>query len=92
MPSQFFKKGENKKGVRCMFKIKTTYPLWQYPIISLFLFHYLIKIKFRIKVLIAWRREIGIIPKNRKVILSDIMSFGHWLTGETLNAWWYSKP
>ncbi len=70
---------------------KTLYPLWQYPIIFAFLFAFLIKIRFKIKALTAWRREIGIIPKDRKPTFSGIMSFGHWLVGESIRDWWYAK-
>ena len=71
--------------------IKTPYPLWQYPIIFLFLFNYLIRVKFKIKAIIDWRREIGIIPKDHKVTFSDMISFGHWIAGETMNDWWHAK-
>ena len=67
---------------------KAPYPLWQYPIIFSFLFDYLIKIRFKIRAVISWRREIGVISKEHKVTFSDIMSFGHWAVGETMNGWW----
>jgi len=72
-----------------MHKIHTAYPLWQYPIIFLFLSIYLIKIRFKIRTIISWRREIGVISKEHRVTFSDIMSFGHWLSGETINDWWW---
>ena len=67
------------------------YPLWQYPVIFWFLFIHLINIRFKITALIAWRREIGVISREHRVTFSDIMSFGHWLTRETINDWWYAK-
>jgi hypothetical protein len=72
---------------------KTKYPLWEYPIILIFLVKYIKvwefwRIRRRVKALIAWRRDIGIITKDHKVTKDDILSFGHWIVGMWLIEKW----
>ena len=64
------------------------YPLWQYPIIFFWLLRYLFRIKFRVKALIAWRQEIGLIPKGHKPTFTEVTSFGHWAVGQGLIELW----
>jgi len=67
------------------------YSWWQYPIIYFWLLKYLIRIKFKVRALVAWRQEIGLIPKGRKPNLSDALSFGHWAVGQSINEVWGKK-
>jgi hypothetical protein len=71
--------------------VRKRYPLWQYPIIFLFLLRLLIQIRFKVKALINSRKDLGIIPKDHKPTFQDLMSFGHWVAGEQMIEWWYKS-
>ena len=72
------------------------YPLWQYPLIMLYMFFHFGAWKFwllrrRIRNTLAWRREIGFFSEDYKPTLVDAMSFGHWLVGQWLITVWGKK-
>jgi hypothetical protein len=75
--------------------MKNKYPLWQYPIIYAWLFVYLAKYKFRMRMLIRWRRSIGMIPDRKMSIRewhANLTQFGHWGFEQVINGIWYKTP
>jgi len=67
------------------YRMKTKYPIWQYPIICLGLLIFLKRHRFKINTIIAHRKSIGITDFR----LCRIIEFGHWLVSEEINAIWW---
>lgn len=65
-------------------RIHFKYPLWQYPIIGIGLFIFLKRHKFKLKLIKAHRRSVGITDFS----IPAIIEFGHWFVGQELIYIW----